>query len=112
MIQIVQIPNLEKRMQFVFSIYDESDRGYLDREQVVKFVEKFFTGEDEDEVFELRTDMLDLLFSKFDLDKDMFISIEEYCEIVRAEPALLEFLGRVFPTQTELEVVSVCVNLL
>ncbi|EDW61548.1 calaxin [Drosophila virilis] len=104
--------DLEKRMQFVFSIYDENDRGYLEREDVVFFVEKFFDGDDEDEIFELRTDMLEVLFAKFDIDKDMHISFEEYCEVVRMQPHLMEFLGMVYPTQDQLDSVRLCVNVL
>ncbi|KAL7735436.1 hypothetical protein ACLKA6_019551 [Drosophila palustris] len=104
--------DLEKRMAFVFGIYDENDRGYLDREQVVKLVKKFFHGEDEDEIHELRADMVEMLFSKFDIDKDMLISMEEYTDVVRKQPMMMEFLGRIFPTQSQLETVSHCVNLL
>ncbi|KAH8396935.1 hypothetical protein KR215_006423 [Drosophila sulfurigaster] len=104
--------DLEKRMHFVFSIYDTTDRGYLDREQVVRFVSKFFDGDDEDELHELRGDMVEMIFSKFDLDKDLFISIEEYSDCVRKQPMMMEFLGKVFPSNSQLEAVRHCVNIL
>ncbi|XP_034478161.1 EF-hand calcium-binding domain-containing protein 1-like [Drosophila innubila] len=104
--------DLEKRMNFVFGIYDEHDRGYLDREQVVKYVNKFFYSDDEDEVQELRADMVEMIFSKFDLDKDMLISMDEYMDVVRKQPMMMEFLGRIFPTESQLDTVSHCVNLL
>ncbi|XP_064542292.1 calaxin [Drosophila montana] len=104
--------DLEQRMQFVFSIYDENDRGFLGREDVVYFVEKFFTGDDEDEIFELRADMIEVLFAKFDVDKDMIITFEEYCDVVRLQPGLMEFLGKVYPTQDQLDSVRLCVNVL
>lgn len=56
-------------------------------------------------------DMLDLIFSKFDLDKDLVISFEEYSEVVRKQPAILEFLGTIFPPQGQLDVVRMCANL-
>lgn len=104
--------DMEKRMKFAFGIYDEHDRGFLDREQVVKFVDKFFHGDDEDEVFELRADMVEMIFTKFDLDKDMLITIDEYSEVVQKHPLMMEFLGTIFPTQSQLDTVSHCVNLL
>ncbi|KAH8394927.1 hypothetical protein KR222_010995 [Zaprionus bogoriensis] len=103
--------DLEKRMQFVFNIYDEHNRGYLDRDQVIRFVQKFFSGEDEDELQELRADMVELIFAKFDVDKDLNISLEEYSDVVRKQPTIMEFLGTVFPPQRQLETVRMCVNL-
>ncbi|XP_017866457.1 PREDICTED: uncharacterized protein LOC108616033 [Drosophila arizonae] len=105
------VSDLEERMIFVYSIYDENRLGYLNREHVMRFVEKFFVGEDEDEQIEMRTDMLELIFIKFDLDKDLQISFDEYAEIVRKQPVLLEFLGTVFPSKVQLNTVALCVNL-
>lgn len=56
-------------------------------------------------------DMLELIFIKFDLDKDLQISFDEYAEIVRKQPVLLEFLGTVFPSKVQLNTVALCVNL-
>ncbi|KAH8261638.1 hypothetical protein KR044_012750 [Drosophila immigrans] len=104
--------DLEKRMNFVFSIYDIRDRGYLDRDQVVRFVTKFFDGDDEDELHELRGDMVEMIFAKFDIDKDLTISAEEYADCVRKQPMMMEFLGKVFPSKTQLDAVRHCVNIL
>ncbi|KAH8370104.1 hypothetical protein KR093_002188 [Drosophila rubida] len=103
--------DLEKRMQFVFSVYDEEEVGYLNRECVMRYIETFFMGDDEDELFEMRADMLELLFQKFDLDKDLVITFDEYCEVVRKQPELLEFLGTIYPSQYDLDVVGLCCNL-
>ncbi|XP_034477548.1 EF-hand calcium-binding domain-containing protein 1-like [Drosophila innubila] len=100
------------RTRFAFSIYDEESVGYLNREQVMRFVDEFFTGDDEDEIFEMRADMLELLFIKFDKDKDMLISYDEYCDVVRQQPELLEFLGVIFPSKVQMDVIGLCVNLL
>ncbi|KAH8370105.1 hypothetical protein KR093_002189 [Drosophila rubida] len=102
--------DLEKQMNFVFSIYDTTDRGYLDRDQVVRFVRKFFDGDDEDELHELRGDMVEMIFSKIDIDKDLLISIEEYSDCVRKQPMMMEFLGKVFPSQSQIDAVRLCVN--
>lgn len=49
---------------------------------------------------------------KFDLDKDLVITFEEYAEVIRQQPELLEFLGVVFPSKVQLNTVALCVNLL
>lgn len=59
----------------------------------------------------LLQDMVDMIFSKFDLDKDLVISLEEYSEVVRKQPLILEFLGTIFPAQGQLDVVRMCANL-
>ncbi|XP_022222664.1 uncharacterized protein LOC111074248 [Drosophila obscura] len=103
--------DLEKKMVFCFSVYDKTDFNSLDREVVQRYVEKFFEGDDEDEVFELRQDMVELIFMKFDLDKDSVISADEYYEVVRQQPMLMEFLGPVFPTTRQKDVVALCANI-
>lgn len=99
------------------------------------FVDVFFEGNDEDEAFECRAvknqiyyiyiyiyllillsyfilqDMRELIFQKFDADKDTFISYDEYCTVVRQTPALLEFLGVVRPSATQMNVIMHCINL-
>ncbi|KAM8714266.1 hypothetical protein ACLKA7_014406 [Drosophila subpalustris] len=104
--------DMEVRTRFAFSVYDEESVGYLNREQVMRFVDEFFKGDDEDEIMEMRADMLELLFIKFDKDKDMFISYEEYCDCVREQPELLEFLGVVFPSKVQMNVIEICSNLI
>uniref|UniRef100_A0A1A9WL94 EF-hand domain-containing protein n=1 Tax=Glossina brevipalpis TaxID=37001 RepID=A0A1A9WL94_9MUSC len=88
---------LEQKIKFTFQIYDSTNTGYLNREVVTLAVAKFFMGEDEDEVNELRADMLEVLFKKFDQDRDGSICYEEYAAIVKKNPMLLEFLGQCFP---------------
>ncbi|XP_037716977.1 uncharacterized protein LOC119551627 [Drosophila subpulchrella] len=104
--------DLQMKMEFAFSIYDKSDSGQLNGEQVGFFVKKFFDCEDEDEATELRMDMKEMLFLKFDLDKDTNISMEEYYEVVRQQPELLECFGRVFPPNPQMEVLALCANVM
>lgn len=56
-------------------------------------------------------DMVDMIFTKFDLDKDLIITLEEYSEVVRKQPDIIEFLGVVFPPQRQLDTVRMCANL-
>lgn len=56
--------------------------------------------------------MLDLLFKKFDLDKDGVISYEDYSTVVRQQPLLLEFLGTCMPEVSNLNIVAYCSNII
>ncbi|KAH8290327.1 hypothetical protein KR054_001954, partial [Drosophila jambulina] len=104
--------DLDTKMQFAFSIYDKQDKMQLNGEDVGFFLKKFFESEDEEEATELTLDMKEMIFLKFDLDKDSIISYEEYCEVVRRQPMLMEFLGRVFPTNPCMEVLALCANVM
>jgi len=55
--------------------------------------------------------MCEFIFNKFDLDKDGTISYEEYYEVVSNQPALLEFLGQVFPDVSDLPIIAYCGNI-
>ena len=56
--------------------------------------------------------MLDLLFRKFDIDKDGVISYDEYASVVKSQPMLMEFLGKCLPESTALSVVEYCSNII
>lgn len=91
-------------------------------------MQKFFIGEDEDELNGLTAvllflltvtvfnyffkDMVELLIKKFDVDRDGVISYEDYASVVRKQPLLLQFLGQCFPTHSGASVVTYCANLI
>ncbi|XP_023160330.2 uncharacterized protein LOC111592387 [Drosophila hydei] len=102
---------LDERIQFAYKVYTTSTSGVLNRETVGMAIEKFFVGEDDDEIKELQADMLEFIFGKFDLDKDGVISYEEYYEIVTNQPVLLEFLGQIFPDLSDITVIAYCTNI-
>ncbi|XP_011214269.1 PREDICTED: EF-hand calcium-binding domain-containing protein 1-like [Bactrocera latifrons] len=103
---------LDQKIKFTFQIYNIHGNGFLNREIVQHAVEKFFVGEDEDEVNELRSDMVDLLFKKFDVDKDGVISFDDYSQVVMKQPMLLEFLGQCFPSIIGTTVIALCANIM
>ncbi|EDW34087.1 GL22057 [Drosophila persimilis] len=103
--------DLSVRMRFAFDIYDTKGTGLLDREQISLACDKFFVGEDEDEITELRADMGEFLIKKFDVDKDGFISYEDYSTVVSEQPCLLEFLGQLFPSPYDREILAHCINM-
>ncbi|KAH8242824.1 hypothetical protein KR032_002514 [Drosophila birchii] len=105
------VGNLQDRMKFAYNVYTSAGTLALNREVVGLAIEKFFYGEDDDEVLELRADMCEFLFRKFDQDKDGVICFEEYSDIVQKQPGLLEFLGKVFPDENDKTLVAYCHNL-
>ncbi|XP_030374725.1 EF-hand calcium-binding domain-containing protein 1-like [Scaptodrosophila lebanonensis] len=111
LLEIFMSTDLRVRMKFAFSVYNASGSGYLNRELIIQKVERFFDGQDEDEINELRSDMVDFLFLKFDLDKDGQISFDEYAEVVSKQPALLEFLGQCLPTNSGNFLIAHCANI-
>ncbi|XP_017083341.1 EF-hand calcium-binding domain-containing protein 1 isoform X2 [Drosophila eugracilis] len=96
---------LHERMKFAFEVYTSAGTVVLNREVVGLAIENFFSGDDEDE------DMCEFLFEKFDTDKDGVIGFEEYSEIVQKQPALLEFLGKIFPDDKDRSLVAYCHNI-
>ncbi|XP_016987042.1 EF-hand calcium-binding domain-containing protein 1-like [Drosophila rhopaloa] len=103
--------DIQVRMKFAFEVYDTKGTGTIDREQVGRACEKFFYGEDEDELNELKADMTEFLMKKFDLDKDGVISFEDYSTVVEQQPILVEFLGWLFPSKEDKNLMAHCINL-
>ncbi|KAH8265324.1 hypothetical protein KR038_004177 [Drosophila bunnanda] len=102
--------DINVRMRFAFEVYDTKGTGVIDREQVSFACDKFFDGEDEEELNELKTDMVEFIMRKFDVDKDGFISYEDYSTVVLKQPILMEFLGWVFPSNNDLKLMAHVVN--
>ncbi|XP_037951179.1 EF-hand calcium-binding domain-containing protein 1-like [Teleopsis dalmanni] len=112
LVSVFMTDKLEQRMRFAFQIYNVQGTGYLNREVVTQAVEKFFVGEDEDEVNELRSDMVELVFQKFDVDKDGVISYEDYSSVVSKQPLLVCFLGECLPAKRTQQCIAVCANII
>ncbi|KAH8250329.1 hypothetical protein KR026_011054 [Drosophila bipectinata] len=103
--------NLEERMRFAFNVYTSAGTVFLNREVVGFAIEKFFYGDDDDEVNELRADMVEFIFGKFDHDKDGVISFDEYAAVVSKQPGLLEFLGKIYPDNRDKALIAYCHNI-
>ncbi|XP_017046584.1 EF-hand calcium-binding domain-containing protein 1-like [Drosophila ficusphila] len=104
--------DLDRRMRFAFEVYDTKGTGVIDREQVGVACEKFFhDGDDEDELIELRADMTEFIMKKFDVDKDGVISFEDYSSVVSQQPILVEFLGWLFPSRDEKDLMAHVINM-
>ncbi|EDV42645.1 uncharacterized protein Dana_GF16917 [Drosophila ananassae] len=105
-IAIIMTRDMEQKMNFAFKVYDKNGLG-INREIISAAVERFFPGDD-DEVIEMRLDMVDFLLLKFDDDQDGIITYEEYSRVVRNQPGLLEFLGPIFPSEEARLVIAYC----
>lgn len=55
--------------------------------------------------------MTEFLMKKFDVDKDGVISYEDYSTVVTQQPILVEFLGWLFPSSQDRDVLAHCINL-
>ncbi|KAH8318910.1 hypothetical protein KR074_011784, partial [Drosophila pseudoananassae] len=105
-ITIIMTRDMEQKMNFAFMVYDKNGMG-INRELISVAVERFFPGDD-DEVLEMRLDMVEFLLLKFDEDQDGVITYEEYSKVVRHQPHLLEFLGPIFPSDEARLVIAYC----
>ncbi|XP_017036265.1 calaxin [Drosophila kikkawai] len=103
---IIMTRDIERKMEFAYMVYDKFDLG-INREIISNAVEKFFPGDD-DEVLEMRLDMVEFLILKFDEDQDGVITFEEYKSVVMHQPHLLEFLGPIFPSDDIRQVIAYC----
>ncbi|XP_017084384.2 uncharacterized protein LOC108116839 [Drosophila eugracilis] len=103
---ILMSGDMERKMEFAYRVYDKNGLG-INREIISSSVERFFPGDD-DEVLEMRLDMVDFLLLKFDEDQDTVITFEEYRSIVLQQPSMLEFLGPIFPSDETRLVVAYC----
>ncbi|KAH8264063.1 hypothetical protein KR038_002108, partial [Drosophila bunnanda] len=103
---IIMSSDLERKMEFAYLVYDKFGLG-ISRELISNAVEKFFPGED-DEVLEMRLDMIEFLILKFDEDQDGIITFDEYKSVVLRQPQLLEFLGPIFPSKEIRQVIAYC----
>ncbi|KAH8242863.1 hypothetical protein KR032_002614, partial [Drosophila birchii] len=103
---IIMTDDIEQKMEFAYMVYDKNGMG-ITRDIISNAVEKFFPGDD-DEVLEMRMDMVEFLIFKFDEDQDGVITFEEYKSIVLRQPKLLEFLGPIFPSNDIRQVIAYC----
>ncbi|XP_059217376.1 calaxin-like isoform X2 [Stomoxys calcitrans] len=78
----------------------------------VKLLSVFLSSDLEQRMQFAYQDMVELIFRKFDVDKDGIISYDDYSNVVRKQPMLLEFLGQCFPNTNDLTIIAYCTNLL
>lgn len=54
--------------------------------------------------------MTEFIMKKFDIDKDGVISFEDYSSVVSQQPILVEFLGWLFPSRNDKDLMAHCIN--
>jgi len=55
--------------------------------------------------------MTEFIMKKFDVDKDGVISFEDYSSVVSQQPVLVEFLGWLFPSNEEKDLMAHVINM-
>uniref|UniRef100_A0A1B6LX04 EF-hand domain-containing protein n=1 Tax=Graphocephala atropunctata TaxID=36148 RepID=A0A1B6LX04_9HEMI len=92
--------SLDERIAFCFKVYDFMGEGYIKRDQMFRLLKHTFRGTllDEDPEEYVR-DLIDLIMTKMDLDRDGLVSFDDYSRSVRKTPALLEALGYCLPSR-------------
>ncbi|XP_033762067.1 EF-hand calcium-binding domain-containing protein 1-like [Pecten maximus] len=89
----------EKKLKFMFRVYDFKDEGSITRESMFYFLKDSFvwTVISEEDADEAPKDLVEIVLKKMDLDKDQRVSYEDFAKVVKEEPLLLEFLGQCLP---------------
>ncbi|XP_066583535.1 calaxin-like [Prorops nasuta] len=91
---------LDERIRFAFSVYDYWKTNKLNKENIFQMLRGciFRLPENEDTEQAVK-DLVELLLKKIDVDRDGFVSDEDFAAAVRKNPLYLECMGPVFPTR-------------
>lgn len=91
---------LEEKIDFCFKVYDMMCTGLIKKGAMFLMLRHTFRGnpmeEDPDEV---ARDWVEVLMKKMDLDRDGYLSFQDYSSSVLMNQSLLEVLGYCFPAR-------------
>uniref|UniRef100_A0A182X9V5 EF-hand domain-containing protein n=1 Tax=Anopheles quadriannulatus TaxID=34691 RepID=A0A182X9V5_ANOQN len=92
---------LEEKIQYCYRVYDIQREGMIRRD----FLMVLMRGcvRQEEGVDEAVKDLVDILMTRLDLDRDGAISFEDYRKSVAGTPLLLECLGQALPDRIHVE---------
>ncbi|XP_035899530.1 EF-hand calcium-binding domain-containing protein 1-like [Anopheles stephensi] len=92
---------LEEKIQYCYRVYDIQREGMIRRD----FLMVLLRGcvRQEEGVEEAVKDLVDMLMTRLDLDRDGAISFEDYRKSVLGTPLLLECLGQALPDRIHVE---------
>lgn len=88
---------LEEHIEYCFKVYDMSERRFIRRELMIYLMRNFVFNHNVEDSKEAVKDLVDLIFTKMDIDRDGMISFEDYKQTVLKKPMLLECFGQCLP---------------
>ena len=95
---------LQERINYCFAVYDFNGDQSLARDEVYHLLKNcVMKNPQEEDPEEGVRDLIDLVMKKLDVNRDGFVSFEDYEATVKTEPLLLEVFGPCLPQQESLE---------
>jgi len=95
------------KIHFVFSVNDQNNKGYLNKNTIRDLVKPMLANipfvDDEDEEVEDLTFIVNTLYAALDENNDELIELEEFEHLVLRVPHMLHFMGLCFPDEDKLE---------
>ncbi|KFB45381.1 AGAP001416-PA-like protein [Anopheles sinensis] len=93
--------SLEERIRHCYAVYDTQRDGLIRRDQLMVLLRGCVRQEEG--VEEAVKDLVDIVTTRLDLDRDGAISFEDFRQSVLQEPLLLECLGQALPDRRHVE---------
>ncbi|XP_050083163.1 calaxin-like [Anopheles aquasalis] len=92
---------LEERIRYCYRVYDTQREGMIRRDHLMLLLRGCVRQEEGAE--EAVKDLVDIIITRLDVDRDGAVSFEDYRQSVLGTPLLLECLGQALPDRGHLE---------
>ncbi|XP_053670453.1 calaxin-like [Anopheles nili] len=92
---------LEEKIQYCYRVYDAQREGMIRRDYLMVLLRGCVRQEEG--VDEAVKDLVDLIMTRLDIDRDGAISFEDYRRSVLGTPLLLECLGQALPDRSHVD---------
>lgn len=92
---------LDERIRYCYRVYDTQREGLIRRDHLMLLLRGCVRQEEGAE--EAVKDLVDLIITRLDVDRDGAVSFDDYRQSVLGTPLLLECLGQALPARTHLD---------
>ncbi|WP_299402884.1 EF-hand domain-containing protein [Acaryochloris sp. IP29b_bin.148] len=82
-----------EKLDFAFQLHDGNDDGFIDRQELAKFIQASLKQANLELTAEKRQQLLDILFKKADTDQNGEISLNEFKKLLSQSPQLQDVLS-------------------
>jgi len=83
------------KIGFAFRIFDEDQNGFIEKQELVSMLSLQYKAIGFDGFYSMATYFAEVIFEKYDKNKDHHLSFEEFLEATQDEPMLTRLLQRV-----------------
>ncbi|XP_058056082.1 calaxin-like [Anopheles bellator] len=97
--------SLEERIRYCYRVYDAQRDGHIRRDYLMVLLRDCVRQEGGAE--EAVRDLVDIIITRLDVDRDGAVSFDDYRQSVLGTPLLLECLGQALPDRSRVEAFAV-----